>query len=363
MPFNGTLNSNEIFSSIYNMIISQSVMADNIKGTNSALVEAARVDGSMYGDTKLYYATDALFPHDWNNDAEATNLLAIDRPADPKVQTITIDTFKQIRVTLDNYMSKRAFSTEGAFQSFNDVMRGWLRDTKRIYDSTIYNTYIGTTEAWGRHELTPDTGSAQKITITPVEGQNDALTMAEALADILVKLTDVSRDYNSYGFMRSYDESDLIVIWNAKHYNTLKKIDMPQIFHNEGLLSEFKQYVLPEHYFGVVEGNPGETTNLTDNTFYARVPLTVENKNFFAGEKITVSTDTPADSADIYTLDDAIAFKIMHKDSVPYMSGFEVGTSFFNPRSLTETNYLTFGHNTLEFLKDKPFIVARFNEA
>jgi hypothetical protein len=50
----------------------------------------------------------------------------------------------------------------------------------------------------------------------------------------------------------------------------------------------------------------------------------------------------------------------MHKDSVPYMSGFEVGTSFFNPRSLTETNYLTFGHNTLEYLKDKPFITVEF---
>ena len=55
--FNGTLNSNEIFSALYNMIISQQVFADNIKGVN-ALVDRAKVDGSLYGDTKLYYATD-----------------------------------------------------------------------------------------------------------------------------------------------------------------------------------------------------------------------------------------------------------------------------------------------------------------
>ena len=58
--FNGTLNSNEIFAGLYNMIISQQVFADNIKGTKSDLVDMAKVDGSMYGDTKLYYATDAL---------------------------------------------------------------------------------------------------------------------------------------------------------------------------------------------------------------------------------------------------------------------------------------------------------------
>jgi len=58
--YTGKLNANEIFASIFNMLISQQVFADNIKDTKSSLVDAARVDGSMYGDTKLYYATDVL---------------------------------------------------------------------------------------------------------------------------------------------------------------------------------------------------------------------------------------------------------------------------------------------------------------
>ena len=61
MPaFSGSLNANEIFSSIFNMIISQQINADNIKEGFSSLVNRARVDGGLYGDTKLYYDTDVL---------------------------------------------------------------------------------------------------------------------------------------------------------------------------------------------------------------------------------------------------------------------------------------------------------------
>ena len=56
-----TLTANEIYETLANMIISQEVFADNI-GKNQTLVDKARVDGgSMYGDTKLYYATDVLY--------------------------------------------------------------------------------------------------------------------------------------------------------------------------------------------------------------------------------------------------------------------------------------------------------------
>ena len=73
--FNGQLASNEIFSALYNMIISQQVFADNIAGTKSTLVDAARVDGGLYGDTKLYYATDVLKSAPWGNDDIFTNEL------------------------------------------------------------------------------------------------------------------------------------------------------------------------------------------------------------------------------------------------------------------------------------------------
>ena len=117
--YNGQLKSNEIFSSIYNMIISQQVFADNIAGTKSELVDAARVDGTLFGDTKLYYATDVLSSAPWGNDAEAVNLLQLHRPEDPKCQALTIDKFRPISLTVDNYLSKRAWGDETAFSSFS----------------------------------------------------------------------------------------------------------------------------------------------------------------------------------------------------------------------------------------------------
>ena len=356
--FTGLLNPNRIFGAIYNMIISQEVFADNIKGTYSSLVDKARVDGSMYGDTKLYYSVDVLQTHDWLNDAEAANLLALDRPAAPSIQKITINQFRQIRLTVDNYLTKQAWSTEGAFSSFNSVMLGMIRDTKRIYDSTLYNAFIGTNET--------DEGE-QSITITPVADQNDALTMAEALADLLVALKDVSRDYNDYGYMRSFEESDLHVIWNAKVYNTLKKIDMPVIFHKDGLLNEFEQSVLPARYFGTIVGSSSSTLfTIPDDADTYRilvekdVNVSGETVHLFPGEKIPAGAMVPQN--EVYKEDATIAFKLIHKRSVPYMSAFEVATSFFNPRSLTENNYLTFGYNTLEHLAQFPFITARFAE-
>ena len=122
--FNGQLRANEIYSAIFNAIISQTVFADNIAGTKSALVDRARVDGSMYGDTKLYYATDVLKSTAWGNDAEAENLLKLHRPKAPDCQKITLDVFRKIALTVDNYLSKRAWGTEGAFSDFNSVMLG-----------------------------------------------------------------------------------------------------------------------------------------------------------------------------------------------------------------------------------------------
>ena len=51
-----TLNPNEIFASLANMIISQEVFADNL-GKHQTLVDKARVDGGLYGDKKPYYAS------------------------------------------------------------------------------------------------------------------------------------------------------------------------------------------------------------------------------------------------------------------------------------------------------------------
>lgn len=352
--FTGKLNSNLIFAALFNMIISQQVYADNIKGTFSKQVDEAKVDGTLYGDTKLYYATDVLKSTAWGNDAEATNLLALHRPPAPEVQEITIDTFRQISLTIDNYLTKQAWSTEGAFSDFNSVMLGWIRETKRVYDATTYNAYLGTAVA--------DTQKIKELIVN----QNDYPTLGqgigEVIADLFIDLEDATRDYNDYGFLRSYNEDELKIVWNSKYVNKVKKIDLPVLFHKDGLIQKFETDVLPKRYFGTVNGVEKTTADASTRSL---VEQDVGEKHYFAGDLIKAGTTLVSGGAVIvqsYQEDANIIAKVLHRNSIPYMSAFEVATSFFNAKSLTENHYLTFGHNTLEYLKDKPLITLKLTE-
>lgn len=332
--FNGQLRSNEILSALYNMIISQDVFADNIKGGD--LVDKARVDGGLHGDTKLYYSTDALASAEWGNYAEAANLLDVAKPEAPKCQAIHLDKFRQISLTLDNYLSKRAWSTESAFSSFQSVMMGWISDTKKVYDGTTYNCFIGTAKsAIGSQSQTVD--------------GTDAKAIAAKIADIMTEMTDYTRDYNDYAQLRRYAESDVKIIFNSKYINRIKNIDLPVIFDNAGLKNTFSKEVLPAKYFGTVNAN----VKVADANTRSLVEQTIDGTHYFAGDKIIVGKSAPAGTS--YQEDDKVICKMVVK-LPPYMSAFEVGTSFFNAKSLTENHYLTFGHNTIEYLKGYPMV-------
>ena len=353
--FNGQLRSNEIFSALYNMIISQQVFADNIKGTKASLVDKAREDGSLYGDTKLYYATDVLKSAPWGNDAEATNLLALHRPAAPECQAIHLDKFRQISLTVDNYLSKRAWGTEGAFSSFNSVMLGWVRDTKKVYDTTTYNAYIGTAQS-SVGKQTYEIAVADLVGDATGEeaARLEGMAIAEGLANLFVEMSDVNRDFNDYQNLRSYDIKDIKVVWNSKAVNKIKKVDLPTIFHKEGLMDKFDETVLPARYFGSVNASGG-TTASSNATIRSLIEKDYGATHVFPGDLLPNSTAYLANET--YTVDEDIICKVVVK-LPPYMSSFEVGTSFFNPKSLTENHYLTFGHNTLEYLKNYPMITV-----
>lgn len=358
MPnFDGRLKSNEIFAGLFNMIISQQVFADNFTHNVSALVDDARVDGSMYGDTKLYYAVDALHSKPWGNDAEAANLLALHRPDDPKCQAVVLNVFRQIPLTLDNYMTKRAWSTEGAFSSFNSVMLQMVRESKRIYDATTYNVYIGTTKSEVTTEnvevdVTTAIGEATGEAAARIKGQ----AIAESIAKLISRLKDYSTEYNDYGFLRSYSIDDLMFVFNEDLVAEIEKRDLPTIYHDQ-IVEQMGKYSLPARYFGTVaSGTPTGSGTLRSTIEQTVTKAGSPDIDIFAGDIIPTGYVGAAGTG--YTPDAKVLCKIYHKgpNSVPYMSAFEVATSFFNPKSLTENHYLTWGHNTLEYLKNYPFI-------
>ena len=368
-----TLNPNEIFGSIGNMIISQQVFADNL-GKHQTLVDKARVDGGLYGDKKLYYATDVLASNAWGADDEAANLLALDRPQPPKVQDITLNIFRQIRLTVDNYLSKRAWSNEGAFSEFNSVMLGWMRETKRVYDGTLYNVFIGTTQTSVGKQMQSIDLTTGLSGLTGIEkDRKEAELVAQALADLIVEMGDYSRDFNDYEFLRSYANESIKVVWNHKFINKIRKVDLPTIFHKEGLVDKFEEDVIPARYFGHVVGESdigsGKVIGTdgaydsTKGTLRAVREFVYNDKHYFPGDALATSGTYVAvvgglEAKDVYVEDADVICKVLVK-LPPIMSAFEVGTSFFNPRSLTENHYLTWGHNTLEKLDNYPFITVK----
>lgn len=348
-----TLNKNEIYSALYNMIIGQEVF-DRIDDS-SELVDLAKTDGGLYGDTKLYYAADALSSSAWGNDAEAANLLALDRPADPECQEITIDKFRQIRLTLDDYLSKRAWSSEGAFGQFNSLMEAMVGKTKRIYDVTLYNAFIGT--AKGVDASGAEQSKEIKVASAAVDTDKEARVIAKGIADLIVELKTISRKFNKYGQITKFNESQIKIVWNSEFVNKIKKIDLPTLFHKDGLMDKFEEHVLPNIYFGnVVTAAVTKANNTVEGKYRSLIEQTLENKHVFPGEVIPTGVAIPAGTA--YEVDSKVICKVLVK-LPPYMSAFEVGTSFFNPRSLTTNRYLTFGHNSMEVLEAYPFITVK----
>lgn len=354
MPtFNGQLRSNEVLSGIFNMIISQQVFADNFTGGYSKLVSEAKVDGSLFGDTKLYYSADILESAEWGKDA-ATNVLELHRPASPAVQSIILDKFRQIPLTVDYYLTKRAWMDEGAFSSFTSLMLDMISQTKKVYDETTYNAFLGTAHgAATKSEVEIDVTAAVGTATGKEADVIEATTIAKGIANLLSRLQDYSREYNDYGYLRSYSPDMIKVIWNVNFINKIRKVDLPTIFHKDDLFDKFEQYTLPARYFGEAP-NVGATQG-NGTSVCSLIEQKIGTNHYFAGDLIKVGDTAPAGTS--YNIDPDVICKVVVK-LPPFMSAFQVGTTFFNPRSLTENHYLTWGHNTLEYLKNYPMITV-----
>ena len=394
--FTGQLNTNEVFSAIYNMIISQYTFSDNIKGTYGDLAQRFKTDGTLYGDTKLFYSTNCLESEEWNGDSEASNLLAIKRPASPAVQYVTIDKFRKIWITVDEYLSKRAWSDMSSFSQFTAVIVGWMADTKRVYESRLINTFVGTTVSnatKGIININLDSAnSGDPLYGLTGEEKNrvEASLIAQEIADLLVDLKDTTTDYNDYKYLRSYAADDLLFVWSSKWVNKIKKLDLPTMFHKDGLMDKMDEYILPERYFGVVidsttystysastptTGKPidsddgaytpgvGNANGIVRSLIETTVTVSGTDYHVFPGDEIpagaTVGNSKQFGYGETYIQDANIICKAVHKDAVPFMSAFSTNTSFFNPRSLSENKYLIWGFSTPCYLYNRPFLTIK----
>ena len=387
--FSGTLTRNEIYYALYNMIISQVMMNNDLSGLDNSLAETFKEEGGLLGDTKLIYSADTIGSQEWLGDNEAQNLLKIHRPKDPVVQEVKIDQFRMIPITIDNYLSKRGFSTEGVYHDFTSVMLDSIGQSKKIYDNGLINTFVGTTESKStKAKVEIDVTTSVGSTTGEEKNRLRAQTIAKGLSDLLFDIKDCSRDFNDNKHYRAYNPNDLIVVWNQRYISEITKLDLPTIFHKDGLL-ENKDFVLPQRFFGdIVTAAAGVTSDGTYCSLveadYAKavgdvvthlypgdvIPagyylVTEVNETKTSTSKyrltdtiIAKTVKTKLSAGEAYKPNNKVICKILHKNSIPFMSAFETSQTFFNPRSLTESHYLIWGFSTPTYNADKPFITV-----
>lgn len=375
--FNGQLNTNELYNAIFNMIISQRLF--DIKVAEPTLANRLKVDGTLYGDTKLYYSMDIGESYEWGNDAEAPKLLEINRNDTQQVQKITLDKFRQANVTVDQYLSKRAWSSEGSFAQFNGILISSIGQVKKVFENGYINTYVGNTRSnqarcnivIDRSDIVAPTTPTEMEAVARITGAR----ISKAIADLFVELRDNERDFNEYEFLRSYDPNELIVVWNAQQKNTINKIDLPMVFNN-GNLKPLEGMEMPAKYFG----EPNAVAGTVPSTNTGIRSLVDKRYKDASGKEFTVTMPSgktrvvytragdllPAgavyEANETYIQDNDIICKIISAEGNPFLSSMEVGTVFNNARSLTENHYLTWGYNTMQNLKEKPFITIELGE-
>lgn len=365
-----TLNVNEVQAYFHNMIISIEMLGFNNEDNFKSLVNRAKVDGSLYGDTKVYRPVVIGRTTAWAGYAEAGNLLNLEYQKQPAEQVIVLDVFRKIVLTTDKILSKRAFNDAGVFGEYISILDATVRQTKDIYDETTYNAWIGTHTSSVQTDYEIDVDGARGNASTEEEANRlEATKIAEDVANLAIDMKNVNRKYNDYGIIRRTNLNKLLVVWNSKYVNKITKVDLPTIFHKDGLLEIKPENVLPAEYFGTVNtsatvGDGSTVRALVELEFNTVAPQNASYnpaKHVFAGELVPTGETAPAGAS--YTVDGDIIAKVMDEKSVPFMSGFEVGADFFNPLSQTTNKILIWGHNTLDYIKEKPFfnIVKKSN--
>ena len=368
--FNGQLNSGIIYNSMYNAIIAIYQIKQHFTDSYS-LVDRFRKEGSEYGDKLVYMTLDSIPVHDWTNDGEAANLLALDRNKKQHEEEIKLDVFKQIRLTTDAYMqTKQLWTSENGFSRFASLLLQTMENAKKVYEIKTFDVFAGTVKA---------TGAAQSATWDLSEGgpnsTNDpegaarwfGMKLAERLSNLMYNLRDVRRTWNDIGYEASYNMDEFQLVLPASVANQFKYVSMPTIFDNGPLKSLLEDaYILPDIYFGDVVTVTGTQIKADGTTHRFLHSQFLEDTFYNAGDLIpkdTVIASTTAIVVPAYKMPNAdttdVLLKLIHKEDCPYMSAYNVRSQFYNARSHTTNNYLTFAHNTLEHIGIFPLITIK----
>lgn len=406
--FKGSLSSNEFIRALYNAYGLVFTYANNIARKEDTLAERFKADGGDYRDQVVYTDIDVLYSRAW--DKSDTNVLAPEYKGTYTQQYIKIDSFRQIGLLVDQFLTKRAWMDAGKYDEFRSVVLKQLDETKRVYEDTLINTFVGIhDQAYVSTRISTPVITVTLPTNEDPEKQNRlrAMETFKTIGGLFNDMNDYSRLYNFNGFLKRFNPEDLMIVFNNKYADEFRYVDTPTVFHKEDLMA--KGYILNHRYFGTFTPSAtttadGKTQRAVENmiitvsgspsdgayTYAAPDPSKVNKAlNVFPGDLLPKGTPLVGSSTDpttvagielyfqglgtpwetitatvhtqarSYTEDPYVICKIMHKDSVKYLTSLTVQTEFNNGKNHTRNMYLTWGYSYPVALDGYPFISVK----
>lgn len=366
--FDGVLNSNEIYETLFNLrILFQKIVPQSVK--RDEIINLVEKSVGMYGDTGVLLGMDIQGTYEFGMDAEAPKLLAINRNKTQKVEKFTINEWRQTDVTNDAFISKRGFLNENTFAIFNGYIVGTLQKAMDAYETGRVKSSIGTYTSSVPScvievEMPADDGTEATARIR-------AAKIKKAILDLKADMKDNQRKYNGYNFYASYDFDDFTSAWSAKYINEINALALYSTFNPEFIKEATDGRIWTPKWFGTVLEEDG-TTDADNSDIYSLVEINSdESTNFpltdlqtvagvyriFPGDLLPGSFGYNADEA--YKRDDTVIAQIFAPEYVVYMTGYEQGESFYNPRSATTNHYLRKGFSPVYVSQFRPFITLK----
>lgn len=367
--FNGSLNSNEIYNALFNIrILFQKLAPQTIKRDEVvSLIEKAV---GMYGDSGVVQGMDIQGTYDFGMDAEAPNLLAINRNKSQKIERYVINQWRQTDVTNDAYISKRAFLDEGTFALFNGYIVGTLSKAMDAFESGMVKASLGT-------YTSPVAACTIEVEMPAADGTEAterirAAKIKKAILDLKADMADNQRKYNGYGFYASYDWDEFTAVFNTKYSNEINALALYSTFNPEFIREATSGRLWTPKWFGNVYTSGNTTNALNNTTSYSLIECNSDGSTNFPLTSTQITNGVyrifPGDllpngftygANEAYRKDDSVIAKIFAPEYVYYMTGYQQGESFYNPRSATTNHYLRKGFSDVQVSKFRPFITLK----
>ena len=396
--FSNTLNVNEWDSALYN---AYKIMGckDNLEDLDMGLVSAITEEGGKFQDKNQYSFINVVSTREW--DPTDTNVLAFEERPEVKQQEIVVKNKRQVAITKSFFLDKRAWGSPDSYAQYIGLVDSQVSKAKKVYDQKFVNVGVGTLESnvGAQQQTVKLYAVGETDTAKDIEAKNrmNAQLIAEKVTHIKNLLRDPNSDFNDLGFLDSFGDAKMTVLWNEEFLNSIHMLDLPTTYNDKYFDFNGRQMLAKYLASGTsAAGTADGTTHRAFNEY--KIPVKANGEYVAAASAAKyvvvrpgdllpkgtpiVAKETPEstavfatsykiwnktvnlnvtvyESVHAYQPNAKIICKILSLDALKFISSFQSDGTFMNYKSNTENIYSTFLFSDVEYLGGYPLVTLK----